>query len=500
MPRKNPQKQGFVQEDKPEGSNIVHLDDSRTFETPKEILERLEALNQEESSIVDLTTQKGQFEATGGFLVEAIFEGKTTTIIPTTQALTHRSIAKLIKWSRKPGSKIDPTAIKILKTPTDSTVQKPSEKETEQIDTITGLIGQDFEELRKETKEHKKIIKEDIVNILDIQKGKFEINPEIEKLLKGLMEVITNEGHLTELTLLNILREDEKHEETTVHSVCIALLNILFGNFLMQNHPKIAQGCGLNSKKDLIESGVSGILHDVGKILINKDTLYKEGKITKEEKDYIDTHAKLGGKILKGVYRRVACEHHDKAAKNSHPFSKITHITDVFGALTQTRSYRNAMLPIEAMFIQIEDYLNESYDHELFKLFYQFIINSKEPILKQGLVFKLPFSKCDEIKRDFGITAFATPEEKAQEIQKDLCASVKRTNGHVADCSIFIRTQQKDPKTKQVIQDLTTYEPLVDKTGKDIKLMVMLPQNLKQQESDLNTKLENVARIYQLKE
>lgn len=113
--------------------------------------------------------------------------------------------------------------------------------------------------------------------------------------------------------------------------------------------------------KDLNELGISGLLHDVGKMVIPIEILNKPEKLTAEEFQLIQTHTSEGYEYLKKQHEipvlasLCAFEHHEKIdgtgypqglkGKDIHPYAKIMAVADVFDAITSSRSYRPAMLP-----------------------------------------------------------------------------------------------------------------------------------------------------------
>lgn len=103
--------------------------------------------------------------------------------------------------------------------------------------------------------------------------------------------------------------------------------------------------------------GLSGILHDVGKIGIPDSILLKPGKLTPEEYEIIKKHSAIGAKILENgssklmiTAHEIALYHHERYDGNGYPeglkgekipiSARITSIVDVFDALTSKRPYK----------------------------------------------------------------------------------------------------------------------------------------------------------------
>jgi len=107
----------------------------------------------------------------------------------------------------------------------------------------------------------------------------------------------------------------------------------------------------------------AGLLHDIGKLDISRDLLYKAAQFTPEEYHEMQTHVEKGVAMLEtvgGSLRRVipiVLSHHDKfdgsgyhgARGGEIPLeARIISVADVYDSLTSDRPYRKAMSPFEA--------------------------------------------------------------------------------------------------------------------------------------------------------
>ncbi len=107
----------------------------------------------------------------------------------------------------------------------------------------------------------------------------------------------------------------------------------------------------------------AAMLHDIGKLEISRDLLYKAARLTTEEFEHVQQHVERGIDLLEtvgGSLRRVLpiiLAHHDKFdGTGYHPLrgeeipleARIISVADVYDALTSDRPYRKAMAPIEA--------------------------------------------------------------------------------------------------------------------------------------------------------
>jgi len=107
----------------------------------------------------------------------------------------------------------------------------------------------------------------------------------------------------------------------------------------------------------------AGLLHDIGKLEVSRELLYKAARFTREEFEEIQRHVDKGVAVLEtvgGSLRRVipiVLAHHDKFdGSGYHPTrgesipieARIIAVADVYDALTSDRPYRRAMDPFEA--------------------------------------------------------------------------------------------------------------------------------------------------------
>jgi putative nucleotidyltransferase with HDIG domain len=120
----------------------------------------------------------------------------------------------------------------------------------------------------------------------------------------------------------------------------------------------------LNLPTERIEDiRAAALLHDIGKLDISRDLLYKAAKLTRDEYETVQQHVPRGIEMLEpvgGALRRVIpiiLSHHDKfdgsgynpTSGESIPLeSRIIAVADVYDALTSDRPYRKAMSTFEA--------------------------------------------------------------------------------------------------------------------------------------------------------
>jgi HD-GYP domain-containing protein (c-di-GMP phosphodiesterase class II) len=123
-------------------------------------------------------------------------------------------------------------------------------------------------------------------------------------------------------------------------------------------------GARLNLTDSQIEDvRAAGLLHDIGKLDISRDLLYKAAQFTSQEYEEMQRHVERGVATLQtvgGSLRRIipiVLAHHDRFDGNGyHPTAgeaipleaRIISVADVYDSLTSDRPYRKAMSPFDA--------------------------------------------------------------------------------------------------------------------------------------------------------
>jgi len=201
--------------------------------------------------------------------------------------------------------------------------------------------------------------------------GAFNLN-----LTKRWMQSIFN--HITDdesfiYGLTNIKNYDEY---TLNHSINVCILAIALGRRL-----------GL-SREELSDLGVSGFLHDLGKLEVPKEILDKPSELDDQERSIVESHVHEGAEKLielKSARRlplraiQVAMEHHLKVDLSGYPkyirkktlslFSKIVKIVDYFDAITTMRAYRPRALTREEALAAMREKSGDEFDPFLLKVF-----------------------------------------------------------------------------------------------------------------------------------
>ena len=156
----------------------------------------------------------------------------------------------------------------------------------------------------------------------------------------------------------------------TYHGVLLILRHFISKDTYTENHcyrvsiysMKIAAQLKLHEER-IEDVRVAALLHDIGKLNVSRELLYKAARLTDEDFKTIQGHVAKGVELLQpvgGSLRRIipiVLAHHDKFdGSGYHPTrgeeipieARILMVADVFDAVTTDRPYRKALSPFEA--------------------------------------------------------------------------------------------------------------------------------------------------------
>ncbi len=172
--------------------------------------------------------------------------------------------------------------------------------------------------------------------------------------------------------LLSIVRLKTIDDYTYMHSVAVCALMISLG-----------QRLGMRGE-ELHQVGMSGLLHDVGKMGIPLEVLNKPGKLTNDEFTVIRNHPKFGWDILRSAHvddeisLDVVLHHHEKMDGSGYPerllgeeislYARMGAVCDVYDAITSDRPYKQGWDPAEAIKHMVE-WCRGHFDENVFQAF-----------------------------------------------------------------------------------------------------------------------------------
>lgn len=133
------------------------------------------------------------------------------------------------------------------------------------------------------------------------------------------------------------------------------------------------------------EIAAGALLHDSGKMWIDKVILNKPGPLTQEEFAVVKQHPEKGFNTLRAkrwelssLVAHMAWQHHERVGGQGYPrglageailpYARLLAITDVYEAITVNRPYRRAMAPAE-IYKTIAAGLGSEFDGEFGRIF-----------------------------------------------------------------------------------------------------------------------------------
>ncbi|MEI8346739.1 MAG: HD domain-containing phosphohydrolase [Pseudomonadota bacterium] len=274
----------------------------------------------------------------------------------------------------------------------------------------------------------------------------FQIQDELSN--EFLMETITS-CHETVEQMVNVI------EGKNINEIQDMIGNLSFHDFYTYDHSiNVSMYCISIYKTvepkathdDLVQIGLAGLLHDLGKMKIPTEIINKPDKLTDQEFEIIQTHPQLGSDILDeyqpkvtGVdlptIHRVIIEHHENfngsgypnklSGEKIHLWARVCAIADFFDAVTTKRSYAKVLTTDEAVALMAKSAGNKL-DPELFE---SFVKNVKKLVMKEfnrelednfdpsQPHRELPFKKL--IAKPLGIDIMGKDEKKEKDPKKN---------------------------------------------------------------------------------
>ena len=198
-----------------------------------------------------------------------------------------------------------------------------------------------------------------------------------EQLLSDVSKILYQSNTNIEVfNMLHCMREFD--DATYVHSLNVSLICNIMGRWL-----------GF-MPEDLEVITLSGLLHDLGKLLVPGNIISKPDKLTDREFSLIKTHTTRGYNVLKNKnvderVRGVALMHHERCDGSGYPngllsheivpYAKLVAIADVYDAMTCARVYRGPLCPFEVITLfENEGYLK--YDTKYLLTFMEGIVET----------------------------------------------------------------------------------------------------------------------------
>jgi len=171
------------------------------------------------------------------------------------------------------------------------------------------------------------------------------------RLLETIRPLFAERTTIVELfDMLNNLRALD--DTIYAHSVNVALIARMLGRWLKFD----------KSTLDLVTQ--AGLIHDIGKCLIDEDVLNKKGSLTDEEFALIKSHPRLGYNLIKPMdldsrIKKATLQHHERCDGSGYPtgldedniddIAMVIAIADVYDAMTAARTYRTPLCAFQVI-------------------------------------------------------------------------------------------------------------------------------------------------------
>lgn len=164
---------------------------------------------------------------------------------------------------------------------------------------------------------------------------------------------------------------NEKNVREKIHSERVSVISRLMGEAMNLDYSTVKE----------IET--AGLLHDIGKIVVDEHILNKEGHLNDEEYEKIKKHPESSYQILKSInaYAGLAedvLSHHERLDGHGYPrrlkgdeiplIARIISIADAYEAMTADRSYRLAMSKDQAL-DELKQNAGTQFDPQIVRIF-----------------------------------------------------------------------------------------------------------------------------------
>ena len=273
----------------------------------------------------------------------------------------------------------------------------------------------------------------------------------IRKTVRVVQDMVTNLIEDDEVySAISTLRVFDDY--TFTHSVNVAMLSMCIGRRINL------------SRRTLVSLGICALFHDLGKIEIPNEVLYKKNKLDDSELQMIEEHSLNSARLLlklkaspdsKARILVPLFEHHLKYDLSGYPqadwkkpltlFGKIISIADKYDTLTSSRAYRKSLLSPDRVLGYMFDRAGKDFDPILIKVFINIL-----GVYPVGTLLKL----------DTGELALVVSSPSRECSKRPLVCVLEKDNESGYKKREIINLDERDPETgKHVREIIETYHP-----------------------------------------
>lgn len=200
-------------------------------------------------------------------------------------------------------------------------------------------------------------------------------SPQFHDSVSELVQTSSNEDALDEIINSWVTLLDRRDKETRSHTTRVADLAV-----------KLAKLLGLNGE-DLKNFRRGALLHDIGKIVIPDEILYKPGSLSESEWKIMQLHPRIVTDLLREFdipeeVMEIPCLHHEKWDGSGYPnglsgeqiplSARIFSIVDVWDAMLVDRPYRKKF-ERDHVVDYIQDQQGKHFDPRVTEIFLQLV-------------------------------------------------------------------------------------------------------------------------------
>jgi HD-GYP domain-containing protein (c-di-GMP phosphodiesterase class II) len=205
--------------------------------------------------------------------------------------------------------------------------------------------------------------------------------------MKNVAELIASEISESPEATLALADLASADSYTMNHSLGVTTLGLLIGSRVLHKYGLESSRGGPRFEdidRQLIKLGTGLLLHDIGKLAVPFDVLYKPGRLTDDEYALVKHHPETGYSMLKDspsistLSTAVVRFHHERWDGSGYPFCKageaiplfarIASVADVYDAITSTRPYANAQ-SADAAYREILNGSGGQFDSKVVEMF-----------------------------------------------------------------------------------------------------------------------------------